>query len=91
MRTLCKDKFKVFGHNSEFRAGAYAIQCSNISIGDNVVVRPLTMFFADEFAEIVIKNDVMMRVGAHFYVNNHKFDRRDIPLIEKDYYPRSQS
>lgn len=25
--------------------------------------------------------------GVYFYVNNHKFDRIDIPLIEQGYYP----
>ncbi len=24
--------------------------------------------------------------GVYFYVNNHKFDRIDIPLIEQGYY-----
>jgi len=87
MIKLCKSKFKYFGENADFRAGAYAVHCSNISIGKNVVVRPSTMMFADEFAQIFIEDNVMMGAGVHFYVNNHKFDRRDIPLIEQGYYP----
>lgn len=87
MIKLCKNKFKYFGENADFRAGAYAVHCSNISIGKNVVVRPLTMMFADEFAQIILEDNVMMGAGVHFYVNNHKFDRRDIPLIEQGYYP----
>jgi acetyltransferase-like isoleucine patch superfamily enzyme len=87
MVKLCKNKFKYFSDTADFRAGAYAVFCSNISLGDNVVVRPSTMFFADEFAEIIIENNVMMGAGVHFYVNNHKFDRTDIPLIEQGYYP----
>ena len=63
------------------------MHCSNISIGKNVVVRPLTMMFADEFAGITIEDNVMMGAGVHFYVNNHRFDRRDIPLIDQGYYP----
>lgn len=87
MLKLCKGKFKYFGEGADFRAGAYAIHCSNISIGKNVVVRPLTMMFADEFAQITLEDNVMMGAGVHFYVNNHKFDRRDIPLIDQGYYP----
>jgi acetyltransferase-like isoleucine patch superfamily enzyme len=45
------------------------------------------MMFADEFAGITIEDNVMMGAGVHFYVNNHKFDRRDIPLIDQGYYP----
>lgn len=87
MLKLCRTKFKHFGAGADFRAGAYAVHCSNISIGKNVVVRPSTMMFADEFAQIIIEDNVMMGAGVHFYVNNHKFDRRDIPLIDQGYYP----
>ncbi len=87
MRALCKRKFRKFAENADFRAGAYAVHCSNISIGRNVVIRPSTMMFADEFAQIVIEDNVMLGAGVHFYVNNHKFDRRDIPLIDQGYYP----
>lgn len=87
MIKLCKNKFKRFSETAEFRAGAYAIHCSNISLGDNVVVRPTTMIFADKHAEVIIEDNVMMGAGVHFYVNNHKFDRTDVPLIEQGYYP----
>lgn len=87
MENLCSGKFKRFGVSADFRAGAYAINCSNISLGDNVIIRPACMLFADEFAEIIINDNVMMGAGVHFYVNNHKFERTDIPLIEQGYYP----
>lgn len=87
MLRLCKSKFKHFGEGADFRAGAYAVHCSNISIGSNVVVRPLTMLFADQSAQIVLEDNVMMGAGVHFYVNNHKFERKDIPLIDQGYYP----
>ncbi|MER0510284.1 acyltransferase [Aeromonas veronii] len=87
MFSFCRKKFKYFGDGADFRAGAYAVNCSNISIGRNVIVRPSTMFFADQYAQIIIEDNVMMGAGVHFYVNNHKFDRRDIPLIEQGYYP----
>jgi acetyltransferase-like isoleucine patch superfamily enzyme len=87
MFSLCKTKFKRFTDTSDFRAGSYAVFCSNISIGENVVIRPACMLFADDYAEIIIEDNVMMGAGVHFYVNNHKFDRTDIPLIEQGYYP----
>lgn len=87
MNKLCNKKFKYFGKNAEFRAGAYAIYCSQIHIGDNVVIRPNSMLFADEYAQIIIENNVMMGAGIHCYVNNHKYDDIDCPIIEQGYYP----
>ena len=87
MYQLCKSKFKYFDESADFRPGAYAVHCSNISIGKNVVVRPETKFFADAYAEIFIENNVMMGTGVQFYVNNHAFNRRDIPLIDQGYSP----
>ena len=45
------------------------------------------MLFADGFEEIVIEDDVMLGAGVHIYVNNHCFDRKDIPIIDQGYYP----
>ncbi|WP_322803499.1 acyltransferase [Vibrio alfacsensis] len=87
MRRLCRDKFLFFSDSSDFRPGAYAVSCSKISLGANVVIRPATMLFADDDASIVIEDNVMIGAGAHFYVNNHKFEHRNIPLIEQGYYP----
>ncbi len=87
MRGMCKRKFSSFGEGAEFRPGAYAVCCSNISIGMNVVIRPGTMLFAEEHAEITIEDDVLIGSGVHFYVHNHKFERTDIPIIEQGYYP----
>lgn len=87
MKKLCENKFKLFSSGADFRAGAYAIQCSNISLGQNVIIRPETMLFADEYAEIKIDNNVMIGSGVHFYVNNHCFDKKDVPIIEQGYYP----
>ena len=86
MEKFCKNKFKIFGDGSDFRAGAYAVHCSNISLGKNVIIRPGTMIFADEYAEVKIDDNVMIGSGVHFYVNNHRFDKKDIPLIEQGYY-----
>jgi acetyltransferase-like isoleucine patch superfamily enzyme len=86
MNKLCKKKFLFFGENADFRAGAYAIACSNISLGKNVVVRPGTMIFADEYGKVIIEDNVMIGSGAHFYVNNHKFDDIKIPIIDQGYY-----
>jgi acetyltransferase-like isoleucine patch superfamily enzyme len=84
---LCRKKFARFAEGADFRAGAYAVFCSRISIGKRVVVRPGSMLFADQDAGIEIQDDVMMGAGVHFYVNNHRFDRTDVPLIDQGYYP----
>lgn len=89
MLRLCKDKFGHFDDTADFRPGAYAICCSKISLGKRVVVRPTTMFFADPReggAGITIEDDVMMGSGVHLYVNNHRFDSPDVPIIDQGHY-----
>lgn len=89
MLSLCSEKFLQFDDSADFRPGAYAICCSKISIGKRVVVRPTTMFFADPRpggAGITIEDDVMMGSGVHLYVNNHRFDSPDVPIIDQGHY-----
>ncbi len=85
---ICKKKFNDFGKGSEFRPYAYANCTFNISIGKNVIIRPNTMLFADETqnGKIIIEDDVSIGAGVHFYVNNHAFDRIDIPIKDQGYY-----
>jgi acetyltransferase-like isoleucine patch superfamily enzyme len=86
MLKLCKKKFKSFGDSSEFRAGAYAVVCSKISIGNRVVIRPGTMLFADPHengAGITIENDVLIGSCVHFYVGNHNFENPNMPIIDQ--------
>lgn len=90
MNVLCKKKFKKFSDTAQFRPGAYAVGCSKIEIGNRVVVRPGCMFFGESESletSIIIEDDVMMGCGVHIYINNHRFDRVDIPLIDQGYYP----
>jgi acetyltransferase-like isoleucine patch superfamily enzyme len=84
MRWICRKKFRHFGESSEFRPFAYAIQPSKISIGDNVIIRPGSMLFAED-GEIEIEDDAAIGAGVHFYVNNHRFDRIDIPIKYQGY------
>lgn len=86
MLKLCKKKFKKFSDTSEFRAGAYAVCCSKISIGERVVIRPGTMLFAspgDNGAGIIIEDDVLVGSGVHFYTGNHSFKNMNIPIIDQ--------
>jgi acetyltransferase-like isoleucine patch superfamily enzyme len=88
-RKLCKKKFKFFGEGAEFRPGAYAFACSKISIGKNVVIRPNTMFFADnrpDGAEITIEDLVLIGSGVHFYVTNHRFDNTNLSIYHQGHY-----
>lgn len=89
MCKMCQNKFMFFGKNSEFRAGAYAITCSKISIGNNVIIRPNTMLFADprkKKGNIVIEDNVMIGSGVHIYVANHRFDSNEQDIIEQGHY-----
>jgi len=90
MRKLSQSKFKYFGKNTEFRAGAYAITCSKISLGNNVIIRPSTMLFADPRegvqGSIIIEENVMLGSGVHIYVANHRFDNTSKPIINQGHY-----
>ncbi len=90
MKKICKNKFKIFAKNAEFRAGSYAIACSKISIGENVIIRPNTMIFADprddQDGSITIEKDVMIGAGVHIYVANHRFDIEGKNIISQGHY-----
>ena len=86
MRRICRKKFRHFGQGADFRPGALAYGCSNISIGDRVIIRPGTMLFADvreNGAGITIENNVLIGSGVHFYCVNHKFSDPNVPIINQ--------
>ncbi|AQS38850.1 acyltransferase family protein [Shewanella psychrophila] len=87
MQQLCFKKFKSFSSSSQFRPGAYAITCSKIHIGSNVIIRPHTMIFADprpgDEGSVVINDDVMLGSGVHIYTGNHRFDMPGVNLIKQ--------
>jgi len=86
MRRLCQRKFLRFDDTASFRAGAYAIVCSKISIGRNVVIRPGCGLYAapaDPAGTITISDDVLVGPGVQFIVSNHAFSRVDVPIREQ--------
>lgn len=90
MRRLCQEKFRRFADNADFRPGAYAVGCSRIEIGSRVIIRPGCRFFGESSGSettITIEDDVMMGSCVSIYINNHRFDRTDIPLIDQGHYP----
>ncbi|WP_353550649.1 acyltransferase [Sediminibacterium sp. KACHI17] len=91
MKKLCKEKFRFFADDADFRPGAYAVGCSKIEIGRRVVIRPGCMLFGETVVpmdvSIIIEDDVMLGSGVHIYVNNHKYGSKDIPLIDQGYFP----
>ena len=87
MLKLCQNKFKSFDKSAEFRAGAYAICCSKISIGKRVIIRPQTMMFADPRDEnhgrIFIDDNVMIGSGVHIYTSNHRYSEDNKYIIDQ--------
>ncbi len=86
--SLCKQKFKHFGDGSEFRPGAFAINCSKISIGYNVTIRPGSFLHADDRhggGEIIIEDKVLIGPGVHIYANNHKFTNSNESIYDQGY------
>lgn len=82
-KEICKDKFLHFGENAEFRMGAYAVGCSNIKIGNNVVIRPNSVLIATEKGKIEIENNVLIGTGVHIYVSNHEFTDITKPIYSQ--------
>lgn len=86
MKKLCGSKFKSFGISSQFRPGAYAIGCSQIVIGNRVVIRPLTMLHGETKSldiSIIIEDDVLIGSGVHIYVENHRFSEKDRLIVDQ--------
>lgn len=79
-KKICQKKFLYFGENAEFRIGAYAVGCSNISINENVVIRPTSILMANVDGKITIEKDVLIGSGVHIYTANHKFDNLNIAI-----------
>ncbi|HEY4707718.1 MAG TPA: acyltransferase [Thermodesulfobacteriota bacterium] len=90
MRIICRKKFKGFGEGAEFRPGAYADNCSSITIGRNVVVRPGTMLFAEKGSgvpgRITIEDDALLGPGIHLYCPNHAYKDAGRPIPEQGYF-----
>lgn len=86
MLKLCKKKFKYFADTADIRPGAYIIGCSQISIGERVVIRPGTMIHGETASlenSIIIEDDVLLGSGVHIYVENHSFDNQILSIIDQ--------
>jgi acetyltransferase-like isoleucine patch superfamily enzyme len=89
MRSLCLKKFKKFGEFAQFRPGAYAVGCSQIELGRLVVIRPGCKLFGETPhlpISIIIEDDVILGSDVHIYINNHRFDNLNIPIINQGHY-----
>ena len=84
---LCKKKMGTYHTTSDFRAGAYAINCSNIHLGQRVVIRTGSMLIAsnENGGQIIIEDDVLVAPYVSMHVSNHKFDNPNLPIIEQGY------
>ena len=83
---MCKKKFKYFADTAEVRPGAYIVGCSQISIGNRVVIRPGCMIHGeakDLALSIDIQDDAMLGSGCHIYVSNHTFSNLNMPIIDQ--------
>lgn len=84
---LCRKKLRRFGQGSQVRPFSFLVCTGNISLGDNVVVRPGSHLYADptELGPIIIEDDVLMGPGVHIYTNNHAFKDPSRPISEQGY------
>ena len=90
MRSICEKKFESFGEHAEFRPYAFAINCSKISIGNKVVIRPASMLFADirtpDKGKIIIEDNVLIGSGVHIYVSNHKYGALNSTIMDQGHF-----
>lgn len=90
MQKLCSKKLAHFGKNAEIRPYTYIINCSKVSIGEKVVIRPGSMLFADnrdpEKGRIIIKDGALVGSGVHIYVSNHKYGAPNTPIIAQGHF-----
>jgi acetyltransferase-like isoleucine patch superfamily enzyme len=81
---LARRKLKNFGDQSEIRPHAYLVECAHISIGDRVIIRPGSKFFAVShptgLGDITIEDNVLIGSDVHIYVSNHKFSDPDADI-----------
>lgn len=90
-----KRKFHYFASNAEIRPGSYLLNIGTISLGEKVVVRPLS-YIAGETPEhtrrkpsIIIESDVLLSPGVHIYPSNHEFTDSTNPIMyQGDTKPR---
>lgn len=84
-------KLKRLGGGAEIRPHAYLVETGNISLGENVVIRPGTMFFAvptaDGSGDITVEDNALIGSGVHVYVSNHRFDSHDADIMFQGHTP----
>lgn len=81
---LLKKKLKFVGKNVEVRCGVYLIQTNNISLGNNVILRPGTYITANS-AEVVIEDDVLLGPNVMIQTSRHSFTNTTIPVLHQGY------
>lgn len=89
MIKLCKKKFRKFSSSAIMRPYSYVVGCSRVEIGNRVVIRSGCMFFGESQSldiSICVEDDVMFGSGVQIYINNHRFDNIEIPIIDQGYY-----
>lgn len=87
-KDICKKKFKRFPDSAEMRPYSYAVNTSEISLGENVVMRPGCMFFADTVGGYIeVGDDVLFGSGVHIYTNDHAFTDKTRTIMNQGYTP----
>lgn len=85
---ICQKKFKKFPSSAEMRPYSYAICTNHISVGENVVIRPGCMFFADTTGGFIdIGDDVLFGSCVHIYTNDHAFSDKSQTIAKQGYTP----
>lgn len=79
-KKYCKIKLRGFNEGAEIRPGVIVNNCSQVFLGNNVILRPNSILMATNGATIKIEDDVLVGPGVHMYVINHSFSNREVPI-----------
>lgn len=86
---IYKKRFYYLDDTADIRPGSYFLNINTISIGKNVVVRPLSFIGGDPLERskgkpsIVIENDVLLADGLRIYPSSHLFNDTKKPIIDQ--------
>ena len=83
---LYKSRFNYLDESADIRPGSYFLNVNTISIGKNVVIRPLSYIAGDPperskgKPSIIIEDNVLLADGLRIYPSNHKFADTKKPI-----------
>ena len=84
---IYKGQFYYFDDTADIRPGSYFLNINTISVGKNVVIRPLSYIAGDPTERsggkpsIIIEDNTLLADGLRIYPSDHKFANTEKPIV----------